>query len=92
MRNNKVMKIVFYLTLLASGYFLLVFNGVLQNSGSKIIGALFELITIPFILMIAAIFIFSTYQLVTKHVKLTFYPIASALLSGIVILSMFFIK
>ena len=92
MRNNNLTKGVFYLTFLVSGYFLLAFTGVLQNADSKIIDALFELLTIPLILIILAIFIFSIYQLVAKHVGLTFYPIANILMSGAVILSMFFVK
>ena len=92
MRNNNLTKGVFYLTLLVSGYFLMAFTGILQNADSKLIGALFELLTIPLILIIVAIFIFSIYQLVAKHVELTFYPIANILMSGAVILSMFFVK
>jgi len=92
MKHDLQIKNIFYLTLFAGCYFLLAFNGVLQSTSSKLIGGLFELFTIPLILLIVAIFVFSLYQFLIKGIKLTFYSSANLLVSSIVIVAMFFVN
>jgi hypothetical protein len=88
--SNNIAKVTFYLMMAAGCYFLLAFTGVLQQAESKVIGALFELLTIPSIGLVVAVFLFSLYGLITKRCKVTLYSLASLLVSLVLILGIVF--
>jgi len=90
--NHTLEKTSFYFTLFAAVYFILAFTGFFKNSNSRIITGLFELLTIPLILSLIVIMVLVLYSFLHKGIKLTFYSIASFLISCGLILAMFFVK
>ena len=92
MQHSILVKKVFYLTVFLTFYFLLAFTGVLKHLDSKLAGGLFELLTIPLIVLLAGVFVFSFYLLFIRRTKLTVYTLVSFLVSAAIISAMFFVK
>ena len=91
-RNHTMAKNTFYFTLFVGIYFVLAFTGVFRNSGSKLIGGLFELLTIPLILSLIMILVFSLYRFLYKGIRPNFYNVTSLLISAGLILAMCFVN
>jgi hypothetical protein len=86
------LKTFFYLTLFTGFYFLLAFTGVFANADSKVVGAVYELLTIPLIVWLAFVTVFSLYGVLIKRNKINFYSLASVLISAVVMTTMFAMK
>ncbi len=86
-------KNIFFVTLITSIYFVLAFTGILAKLQTiTLIGAVSELITIPLIILLIVIFLFSLYQLFTKRNHISGYSVITLSLSFSIITLMFIIK
>jgi len=93
MRYNDNLSIyIFYSTLFIGCYFLLAFTGFYKSTECVLIGVMFEMLTIPLMLLLSSVLVFSIYCLIFKKIRPNFYLISSVLVSCIVIVAMLFIK
>jgi hypothetical protein len=73
MEKNNLSKILFALSLFSVGYFTLAFTKFFSNLNSNFVNALFELFTLPLIVLQIFLFAFSVYQLFKKQKPLLIY-------------------
>ncbi|MCX3265855.1 hypothetical protein [Pedobacter agri] len=91
--HSSFTKNLFFVTLITSIYFVLAFTGILAKlQAITLIGAVAELITIPLIILLVIIFLFSLYQLFTKRNRISGYSIVTLSLSFSIIALMFIIN
>lgn len=91
--HSSFTKNLFFVTLITSIYFVLAFTGILAKLQTiTLIGAVAELITIPLIILLVIIFLFSLYQLFAKRNRISGYSIITLSLSFSIIALMFIIN
>jgi hypothetical protein len=73
MKNMNLPKILLALSLLSVGYFTLAFTKSFSNLNSNFVNALFELFTLPLIVLQGFLLGFSAYQLFKKQKPLLIY-------------------
>lgn len=72
-------------------YFSLLFTGLTAKIDWAVFGAIYEFVTIPLILLVAAIFLFASFQFLIKR-KTNFYLVSSCIISLMIIILMFIIN
>ncbi|WP_461788439.1 hypothetical protein [Pedobacter sp.] len=91
MKNQALSKNIFLASIGLLIYFTFAFTGLVAKLDFAIIGAIYELITIPLILVVVALFAFATFQLLVKK-KANFYNVASSVITMSIIVLMFVIQ
>jgi hypothetical protein len=86
-RPQKLSKYLFYIMLLAGCYFTLVFTGLMNSSNFAVVGAVFELFTIPLIVTALGIFIYLTCEIFIRQRMRNMYAYFSIAISAAVLFS-----
>ncbi|RLJ77217.1 hypothetical protein BCL90_2296 [Pedobacter alluvionis] len=92
MKNIFLAKTLFYISIFNGLYFFLAFNGVIQKLNSPIVNALFELITIPLIILQLIIFLLSLYKQFVNAKQTSFFLIGTILISLLIFVFLFITK
>lgn len=72
-------------------YFALAFSGLTAKIDLAVVDVIYELITIPLILLVLTIFLFTLFQFIIKR-KANFYLISSSVINFLIIILMFSIR
>jgi hypothetical protein len=86
-RAHQLSKNLFYLMLLAGCYFTLVFTGLMGSSNFAVVGAVFELFTIPLMVTALGIFIYLTREIFIRHKMRNLYAYCSIAISAAILFS-----
>jgi hypothetical protein len=85
--TQKLSKKLFYITLVAGCYFTLVFTGLMRSVDFVVLGAIFELFTIPLIVITLAIFIYLIVEVFIRQRTKNIYAYCSLVISAAVLIT-----
>jgi hypothetical protein len=88
MQTQTLSKKMFIASIGLSIYFTLIFTGLIAKLDWAIIGAIYELITVPLILVVVTLFSFVTFQILVKK-KINAFNVTSSLLNMLIMVLMF---
>ena len=84
-------KKLFFVSIALLIYFLSVFTGIVHKIDFPVVGAIYELITIPLILLVFAVFLYTLFQFIIKKQR-NYYLMFCSIICGAIIALMFIVE